>query len=82
MKIDQLDKDINELNLYLKKFEQKYNYSSSEFLKKFNSGKLDDNLDFTDWIATYKILQNRIKDNSIFIKTNNNSFFFSDISSL
>jgi len=65
LKIDQLDQEINELKIDLIQFERRYNYSSDEFLKKFNKGQLIDNLDFTDWIATYKMLQNRISDKTL-----------------
>ena len=65
LKIGQIDNEINELKIDLKQFEKKYNYSSGQFLKKFNSGQLSDNLDFIDWIATYKMLQNRISDKSL-----------------
>lgn len=66
LKINKLDHEINELKNDLKQFEIKYNYSSTEFFEKFNSGQLNDNLDFIDWIAAYKMLQNRISDKRIF----------------
>jgi hypothetical protein len=65
LKIGQIDNEINDLKLDLKQYEKKYNYSSGEFLNKFNNGQLSDNLDFIDWIAAYKMLQNRISDKSL-----------------
>jgi hypothetical protein len=62
MKIDQLDKEIIELKKDLKNFEVRYSLNSEEFYSKFQRGELDDNLDFVDWIAVYKMLQNRIED--------------------
>ena len=65
MKINQFNQEISDLKKDLKKFENKYNFKSDEFFKKFTTGQLNDNLDFTDWIAIYKMLQNRISDKSL-----------------
>ena len=67
IKIHQLEKEILELKNELKKFEKKYRLSSEQFSNKFQSGKLGDNLDFTDWIAIYKMINNRINDKSLLI---------------
>ncbi|OQX94747.1 hypothetical protein B6I21_09035 [candidate division KSB1 bacterium 4572_119] len=67
MKINQLDQEINDLQQDLLELESKCKFISVEFVEKFYKGQLNDNLDFTDWITIYKMLQNVIKDRSIFI---------------
>ena len=40
----------------IKEFEQKYNLTTHTFLKKFDTGKMDDESDFFDWYAFAKLL--------------------------
>jgi hypothetical protein len=44
-----LESKINLLKSEMKKFEEKYKLTSSEFEDKFDSGKLDDSQDFFEW---------------------------------
>lgn len=62
MKIDQLDEEIIELKRDLENFEERHGLTSEEFYKRFQNGELEDNLDFVDWIAVYKMLLNRMED--------------------
>ena len=50
-----LEKEIDELQVELKKFEEKYGQSSDDAYTKFNNGKLGDDLDFFEWHALYEI---------------------------
>lgn len=65
LKINQIDQEITELRNDLKKFEDKYHLKSEQFITKFQEGEMKDNLDFTDWVAIYKMYHNRLKDKSL-----------------
>lgn len=65
LKLNQIDQEITELKNDLKKFEDKYHLDSEKFITKFQQGELLDNLDFTDWVAMYKMLHNRLNDKSL-----------------
>ena len=44
-----LESKINLLESEIKKFEEKYQLTSSEFVVKFDSGNLNDSQDFFEW---------------------------------
>ncbi len=47
-------KNLNNVISELKKFENSYHLSSSEFFKKFNLGEIGDASDYMDWAALYE----------------------------
>lgn len=48
-KIEELEKDLKEIESLLTTFEDKYNMKNDEFLVKFESGKLNDEMDYLEW---------------------------------
>lgn len=48
-KIEELEKDQKEIEALLTIFEDKYNMKNDEFLLKFESGKLNDEMDYLEW---------------------------------
>jgi len=40
----------------IKEFEQKYHISTQSFLKKFESGQMGDDIDYFDWYAYARLL--------------------------
>lgn len=59
-----LESKINLVKNEIKQFEEKYHISSSEFLKKFESGDLGDSQDYFEWwglIKGLKTLEERLK---------------------
>lgn len=65
LKLNQIEREITELRNDLKKFEDKYHLNSEQLIRRFQQGELEDNLDYTDWVATYKMLNNIINDKSL-----------------
>ena len=62
--INRLKEKINSLNKELLNYEEKFNYSSEEFSKKFNNGELGDDQFFFEWyseIETRNRIANRLK---------------------
>jgi hypothetical protein len=62
-KINELEKDINDIEISLKEFEEKYGLESTEFIKKFESGEMGDEMDFMEWASLYDMkerLKNRL----------------------
>ena len=43
------------------KFEKKYKLSSSDFYKRYENGKMGDEVDFVEWAATMEMLANADK---------------------
>jgi hypothetical protein len=59
-----LESKINLVKSEIKQFEEKHHKSSSEFLKKFESGDLGDSQDYFEWwglIKGLKTLEERLK---------------------
>ncbi len=59
-----LESKINLVKNEIKQFEEKYHISSSEFLKKFESGDLGDSQDYFEWwglVKGLKTLEERLK---------------------
>ncbi|MBN2093249.1 hypothetical protein JW964_26735 [candidate division KSB1 bacterium] len=52
----ELKKGIINLQIDLKNFEKKYNFSSDDFFQKFDSGELGDEDDFIIWAGLYEML--------------------------
>lgn len=67
LKISELNREIDDLQNELKRFEFKYRLDSEQFFQQFNAGQLGDSFDFTEWIAIYKMLHNRIKDKTMLL---------------
>jgi hypothetical protein len=62
-KINELEKDINDIEISLKEFEEKYGLESTEFIKKFESSEMGDEMDFMEWASLYDMkerLKNRL----------------------
>jgi hypothetical protein len=55
--ISELKRGISNLMIDLKKFEDKYHLSSSEFFLEFQQGKTDDRQDNLVWAGLYEMLQ-------------------------
>ena len=50
-KTNEMERELQELEYSMKKFESKYNIDSEAFYKKFEGGKLGDEMDFFEWHA-------------------------------
>ena len=62
--IDMLEKEKEQYKREMEKFEEIYSLKSEEFIKKFNNGKMGDDLDFFEWYASadsYKRVEKRQK---------------------
>jgi len=53
---------INSLTNQLEMFENKYNLKSNDFIKKYESGILGDDIDFVEWSSTYDMWVNACKE--------------------
>jgi len=60
--ISELKKGIVNIEIELKKYEKKYNFSTEEFYQKFKKGESGDNDDFMIWSGIYEMqLRNKSK---------------------
>ena len=50
-KTNEMERELQELEYSMKKFESRYNIDSEAFYKKFGEGKLGDEMDFFEWYA-------------------------------
>ena len=50
-KANEMERELQELEDSMKKFESKYNIDSEAFYKKFEEGKFGDEMDFFEWHA-------------------------------
>ncbi len=50
-KTNEMERELQELEYSMKKFESKYNIDSEAFYKEFEEGKLGDEMDFFEWCA-------------------------------
>ncbi|NIM18588.1 MAG: hypothetical protein GTO45_41955 [Candidatus Aminicenantes bacterium] len=58
--INELKNGIINIEIDLKKFEQKYRQSTKDFYQGFTNGKLDDSEDFVTWAGIYEMqLENK-----------------------
>ena len=56
--INQLKKEIAQMQLDLNFYEKKYNLNSKEFFEKFENGDLGDDKNFILWSGIYEMQQN------------------------
>ena len=64
--VNQLKNGINNIEIDLREYEQKYQLSSNEFHSKFLNGELGDSDDFMVWAGIYEMqLANREKLNEL-----------------
>ena len=68
-KIKNYETKIKELPKELKTFERTYRTKSSVFFKKFNEGKIGDNMDFIEWSSIYRMYMRFLGKKSILIQT-------------
>ena len=50
-KIDQYNREIEELEEEMRKFERKYNIRSEKFYESYQGGEIGDAMDFHEWFA-------------------------------
>jgi len=50
-------KELDELEIHLKTFEQKYRMASDDFYARFHAGKMGDDADFFEWSALYDMAE-------------------------
>ena len=50
-KTNKMERELQELEDSMKKFESKYNMDTETFYKKFGEGELGDEMDFLEWYA-------------------------------
>ena len=50
-KTNKMERELQELEDSMKKFESKYNMDTETFYKKFEEGELGDEMDFLEWYA-------------------------------
>jgi len=53
IQIDRYQNNIRQINTELEEFERRFNMSSEECYKRFESGELGDGGDFFEWIGLY-----------------------------
>jgi glycogen synthase len=66
-KIHALENDCSDIKNNLNKFEVKYGLPSKEFIIKFESGEMGDEMDFIEWAALYD-MYNRLKNRLNIVK--------------
>lgn len=64
-KIKNYETKIKELTKELKTFERTYKMKSSVFFKKFNEGKIGDNLDFIEWSSIYRMYMHLVEKKNL-----------------
>jgi hypothetical protein len=60
-KVDEFQRDLEDIQGNLKKFEEKYGFESKEFIERFESGEMGDKIDFIEWASLYD-MQQRVKE--------------------
>ncbi|WP_072621854.1 hypothetical protein [Spirulina major] len=53
-----VSQEIAEIEQKLQEFEQKYHMKSEHFFQQFQSGELEDSVDFFEWNTYYEMLSN------------------------
>jgi len=56
-----LEAGVQRTRLRLKTFEQKYRFSTSEFMEKYEKDELDETLELAEWIGEQRMLE-RLRD--------------------
>jgi hypothetical protein len=57
--LDELLQEMKELEQQMQRFEWKYSIKSAEFYKLVQAGKLEETLEFHEWLGLYKLWQRR-----------------------
>lgn len=60
-KVHEFQRDLEDIQGNLKKFENKYGFESKDFIEKFESGEMGDKIDFIEWASLYD-MQQRVKE--------------------
>lgn len=60
-KLEEINQKLEDINENMKYYEKKYGMQSEIFYKKFVNGKLEDDMDFFEWKASYEIC-NELKE--------------------
>ena len=51
-----MEKQIEDLECHIKKFEDRYQITSEHFYQRYQSGELGDSIDFFEWNTYYEML--------------------------
>lgn len=61
MTLDEVVREMNELEQHMQKFEWKYSIKSAEFYKLVLAGKIEETFELHEWLGLYKLWLNRRK---------------------
>jgi len=61
MTLDEVVREMNELEQHMQKFEWKYSIKSAEFYKLVLAGKIEEKFELHEWLGLYKIWLKRRK---------------------
>lgn len=61
MTLDEVVREMNELEQHMQKFEWKYSIKSAEFYKLVLAGKIEETFELHEWLGLYKLWLNRHK---------------------
>ncbi|MCD6335164.1 MAG: hypothetical protein J7M27_07525 [Candidatus Latescibacteria bacterium] len=53
--MDQVERELNEIEGELWRFEQQYDLSTAAFLKEFEAGRMGDDMDFLEWASLHRV---------------------------
>ena len=67
-RIEEINNDIINIKKDLSDFEDKYGLSTEEFYKNFLEGKLGDKMDFFEWKASKKILDELLEEKKVLLE--------------
>ena len=59
MTLDEVIREMNELEQHMQKFEWKYSIKSAEFYKLVMAGVIEESLELHEWLGLYKLWLNR-----------------------
>jgi len=63
-----LDQRIEEITDRIRSFESKYHMRTEAFVKRYNAGELEENLDYMEWIACKEILEDLAKEKDMLLQ--------------
>jgi phage shock protein A len=52
-----LEAGINRTRQKLQEFEARFGLSSAEFIRRYEQGKMEESLEFAEWIGEYRLLE-------------------------
>ncbi len=52
-----LEAGINRTRQKLQEFEKRFGLSSAEFIRRYEQGKVEESLEFAEWIGEYRLLE-------------------------